>query len=106
MIKIPEKLEFGNTEHIQLARKAGMEMFAETFLTENKKDLILFHWKGHSFWCDSCGSDVQHCGDKDPEIEIVEVLEESVKVKMFCTEGMGCDETVEVEVTFRDGVRI
>lgn len=99
MTELPPVLEFGNRDHIAKVAAWERETFAKTYLDgEKKKQIIRDHWKFHRFSCDSCGSDVEHCGDKDPEIEIVEIRETEFDLILRCDEGVDCDETVEVTI--------
>ena len=92
-IKIPEKLEFGNMEHIKAVRQAEKEKLIE----ENKEELIKKHWVSHNYCCDSCGSDVSHDGDKEPDFQ-VKFEDGKTIITMYCTEGEDCDEYVEVTI--------
>lgn len=97
MTDLPPILEFGNRDHIAKVAAYERETFAKTFLEgEKKKDIIRQHWKEHRFSCYACDSEITHCGDKDPEIEILKIGENDVDIKLICDEGNDCDEVVEV----------
>jgi hypothetical protein len=96
VIVLPEKLEFGNIEHIKAVRAAEKEIF----IRDHKEELIKKYWKDHDSECYACGHSRSHCGDTPPEIKLEKNEKGDLIIKMICREGDGCDEMVEIN--FKD----
>ena len=98
MIEMPQKLEFGNMEHIKLAREAEKE----AWILEHKDEIIKKHWKSHSFDCPTCDHPGHHDGDKAPKIELKKVDGKDT-VLLTCDENWDCDFSVKFEVKLKAG---